>query len=96
MQQAKFNGALRKRLINEVRSKISSMGLDNAYESKSRFQKTYACSMLLNEIRFLVLDYTVAQLSDLLTQASGVAITTFLNNPVALVREAATQAELFY
>ena len=72
------------------------MGLDNAYESKSRFQKTYACSMLLNEIRFLVLDYTVAQLSDLLTQASGVAITTnFSKNPVALVREAATQVVLF-
>jgi hypothetical protein len=47
-------------------------------------------------MRFLVQDYTVVQLSDLLTQACGVPLSTnFLKNTVALVREATTQALLF-
>ena len=52
--------------------------------------------MILNEMKFLVQDYNLAQLSDLLTQASGVALTTnFIKNPVALVREGMTQALIF-
>ena len=69
------------------------MGLETAFDSTKRFQKTNAAFMVLNSMRFLVADYTVAQISDLLTQASGQPLTTnFLKNTVALVREASTQS----
>jgi hypothetical protein len=72
------------------------MGLETAFESAKRYQKTNAATMIINSMRFIVQDYTVAQISDLLTQASGQPLTTnSLKNTVALVREATTQSLLF-
>jgi hypothetical protein len=69
MNATNYNGAHRKRLINEVRNEIRILGLEIMFESSKRFVKTSAVSILLNNKKSLVADYSVSQMSDLLTQA---------------------------
>jgi hypothetical protein len=47
------------------------MGLTAMFESKKRNMKTSGASILLNDLKHLVSEFTVAELSDLLTQAVG-------------------------
>jgi len=55
--------------------------------------KTSGASILLNDLKYLVSEFTVAELSDLLTQAGGSPIfTNFLKPIVAIIKEAASQA----
>lgn len=87
MQATLFTGVIRKRIINEVRQRIRALGLEAIFESKRRCIKKNGASILLNNMNHLVADYTVLQLSDLLTQAGGQLFqTNFLIKIVALIR----------
>jgi hypothetical protein len=59
MNSKNFSGDTRKRLVKEVRSKIAELGLETAFDTGKRHQKTNAACMLLGAMRALVEVYSV-------------------------------------
>ena len=76
--------------------RIRILGLEAMFESNRKFVKTSGASILLNDMKHLVAEYTVFQLSDLLTQAGWQPLqTNFLRPIVALIREAASESLVY-
>jgi hypothetical protein len=60
MQTNNYNGANRKRLINETKNAIRTLGLESMFESSKRYTETSAISILLYCYKSLVAEYSVA------------------------------------
>ena len=69
------------RVIKELRNRIEMLGLGTIFETKKRFVKTTAVGIILQDMKNLINDYSVSQLSDLLTQAGGSPIQTNFLHP---------------